>query len=127
MRGRSLLEWLARGLALALFLPWFALQIVAASLEVARLVLDPRRQPKPGWVPYSVSRPSKVLATLLGLFLSLTPGTLAVEYDPERALLEIHTLDTPSVETVTRSVRRIEERILAWFGRVGHTVLGRDA
>ena len=54
-------------------------------------------------------------ATLLGALLTLTPGTLALEYDENRGLLYIHALDTRQREEVTGMLTELERRLLAWL------------
>jgi multicomponent Na+:H+ antiporter subunit E len=55
------------------------------------------------------------MATLLGALLTLTPGTLALEYDENRGLLYIHALDARQREEVTGLLNELERRLLAWL------------
>lgn len=101
------------------FLLWFIVQVFMASAGVARLVLARRVHPRPAVVAVRLQRADDRLATVLGCLLTLTPGTLALDYDPTAGLLYVHVLDADSVREVETAVRRIEDRLLAWID-AGH-------
>ena len=103
------------------FAAWFALAVFKAVLGVARVVLAPRVEPRPAVVAIRLREPDARVATLLGCLLTLTPGTLALDYDAERGLMYVHALDAADAEEVETNVRAIEARLLAWL----HA--GRDA
>ncbi|PTD96947.1 Na+/H+ antiporter subunit E [Pseudothauera lacus] len=97
------------------FVGWFALEILKASLDVARLVLARRVAIAPAVLRVRLVRRDERVATLLGCLLTLTPGTLALDYDAAGGVLYVHALDTDGASAVEDSVRRIEARLLAWL------------
>jgi multicomponent Na+:H+ antiporter subunit E len=97
------------------FVFWFALEVFRASFDVARLVTAWKVDATPAIVPVRLAVQKDWVATLVGMLLTLTPGTMAMEYDSRAGLLYIHVLDTESVDTVDAAVRRIETRLLAWL------------
>lgn len=97
------------------FLFWFALEVVKASVDVARVVFALKRQPRPAIVPIALTRRDERIATLVGCLLTLTPGTMAMEYDTDSGLMYVHALDAESVGEVESGVREIERRLLAWI------------
>lgn len=97
------------------FAVWFVAEVIKASVDVARVVFALGRAPRPAIVPVRLSRADERLATVVGCLLTLTPGTMAMEYDPESALMYVHALDAGSVEEVEAGVRAIESRLLAWM------------
>lgn len=110
----------ARALELGtVFCVWFLGQVFRASLQVARLVLARRVRVAPAVLAYPVRERGAGTVTLLGLLLTLTPGTLALEYDEARGLLYIHALDARRREGVEQLVREVERRLLAWMGAGG--------
>lgn len=94
---------------------WFAKEVFKASFDVARVVFSVQVRPSPAIVRIVLSRRDERLATLVGCLLTLTPGTMALEYDPETGELYVHALDTLTVESVEESVREIESRLLEWM------------
>lgn len=97
------------------FVVWFAIEVVKASLDVARLVLARRVTTAPAVVRVTLQRRDERLATLIGCLLTLTPGTMALEYEPHTGVLYVHALDIDAQSRVELAVREIETRLLAWI------------
>lgn len=97
------------------FVVWFVGEIFKASFDVARLVLRPGISTRPAVVAIRLKRADDGIATLIGALLTLTPGTLALEYDRESRMMYVHALDADSTDEVERGVRRIEFRLLRWI------------
>ena len=94
---------------------WFAREIVYASVDVARVVFALNCAPRPAIVTVRLLRRDDRVATLVGGLLTLTPGTMAMDYEPETGLMYVHTLDAENVDCIERGVREIEARLLAWI------------
>lgn len=94
---------------------WFAREIVYASVDVARVVFALNCAPRPAIVAIRLVRRDDRIATLVGGLLTLTPGTMAMEYESETGLMYVHALDAENVESVEMGVREIEARLLAWI------------
>jgi len=102
--------------------PWRALillvrflgDVVLASLHVAALALRPRL-PRSAVIEVQLANDSDLLQHLTGLAVSLVPGSLIIDADPQRRTLLIHLLDVEHdpVDEMTRSVLAQEERIRA--------------
>jgi multicomponent K+:H+ antiporter subunit E len=86
--------------------------IVVANLAVARLVLQPGRQPRSAWirVPYALEDPRAV--TLLATIITTTPGTVSCVVDEERREILVHALDAPDPDAVAAEIRQRYERPL---------------
>lgn len=97
------------------FAGWFVVEVVRASLDVARLVLARRVEVSPAVVPVALARADDRVATLIAALVTLTPGTLALAYRSESRTLYVHALDAGSAAEVEEGVRRIEARLLAWL------------
>ena len=67
--------------------------IVVSNLVVARLVLDPRSRPRPGWVPVALDTRHPTAIALFASIITMTPGTVSCVVDEERGLLLVHALD----------------------------------
>lgn len=93
--------------ALARFLPRFLWDVVVANFQVAYLILDVRRRPRPHWlvIPLELEDPHAI--TALANVISLTPGTVSSELGPRRRTLLVHALD---VENPDQEVARIRTR-----------------
>lgn len=112
------------------FAGWFVLEVLKASLDVARIVLGRRVDPQPAVVAFALREHDDRIATLLGCLLTLTPGTLALDYLPASGTLYIHAIDARDAAEVEDGVRAIEARLLAWLHageQTEHRPKGRDA
>ncbi|MFB8829287.1 Na+/H+ antiporter subunit E [Azotobacter sp. CWF10] len=99
----------------SVFILWFIGQVFLASLHVASLVLARRIRVEPAVVAVSLRRPEARLATLLGCLLTLTPGTLALEYRETEGTLFVHALDARNPAAVEAMLRELERRLLHWL------------
>ena len=78
------------GLRLIGFWAWLAKEVVRSSIEVARLVLDPRLPISPQIVEFQAAASHPVDQAILGNSITLTPGTLTL--DVHRGILKVHCL-----------------------------------
>ena len=97
------------------FTLWFGAEVFKASLDVARIVLGRKVAPQPAVIVLRLARPDDRIATLLGCLLTLTPGTMALEYLPESGLRYTHAIDAKEAAAVEAGVRAIERRLLRWI------------
>lgn len=102
-----------------IFVPWFTWQIFKASMDVAKIVLNPRYQVESAVVRVPLQIRDKRLVTVLGCLLTLTPGTLALDYRARTGDMFVHVLDTQSVDSVTLAIGEIERRMMRWVRPLG--------
>lgn len=102
-----------------IFISWFTYQVFRASLDVAKIVLNPRRQIESAIVPVFLQTRDKRLITLIGCLFTLTPGTLAVDYWPDTGEMFVHVLDIHSIESAADSIAAIERRLMRWIQPLG--------
>ena len=69
---------------------WLAKEIVRSSIEVARVVIDPRLPISPQVVEIEATARHPVYQAILANSITLTPGTLAL--DVHRGVIKVHTL-----------------------------------
>jgi multicomponent K+:H+ antiporter subunit E len=79
--------------------------IVVANIEVARLVLGPTRRLRPAFVEFELELRDEFAITVLASTISLTPGTVSADFDRERGVLLIHSLDVPDTEALCHHIR----------------------
>lgn len=99
----------------AAFSLWFVAEVFKASADVARLALGRTVRPQPAIVRIRLIRPDDGLATVLACLLTLTPGSMAVDYDAGHGLMYVHAIDADSAEAVEADARRIERWLLRWL------------
>lgn len=84
-------SWVRQIPGVLLYLPWLAWEIVKSNLEVARLILSPAHALSPTIFWLKPQPESDFGKALLANSITLTPGTVTLDYDPEEGLL-IHAL-----------------------------------
>lgn len=75
---------------LAPYLLWLFGQMLLSAVQVARVVLQPRRHLEPHLIQFRSEQPSLVAGVILANSITLTPGTLTIELNDNR--LVVHAL-----------------------------------
>jgi multicomponent K+:H+ antiporter subunit E len=75
-----------------------------ANLTVARLVLDPRRQPAPRWVVVEHTLRDPRAVTLLATIITMTPGTVSTVVDEKHSRILVHALDAEDPQAVAAEI-----------------------
>jgi len=97
------------------FLAVFVCELVVAAVEQLRIVLAPRIDVNPGWIRFGTELETPAMRVLLGVVLSLTPGSLTYEeLISEQGACEIalHVLDLRDEERLVERIRTRFETLL---------------
>ena len=98
-------------------MPCWSADIVVANIQVARQVLGPLERIRPGFVEVPLDLEDAFVATLLAGIVTLTPGTVSIEVDMERKLLNVHALDVPDAAALIAEIKtRYEVPLKEIFG-----------
>lgn len=113
LAGRFNAWWAAR------YLAYFFWHLAVASFQVAWLAVRPGPPPRTSIIAIKLGTRSDFLLTMVGLTVSLIPGSLVVEVDRYRSTLYLHVLNTPTqrqLRTMRAQARRIEELLIRAVG-----------
>ncbi|MBC9944831.1 Na+/H+ antiporter subunit E [Leucobacter sp. cx-328] len=113
LAGRFNLWWAIR------YLAHFFSQLAIASWNVAWLSVKPGPAPKTSIIEVPLRTRSDFILTMVGLTISLIPGSLVVEVDRYRSTLYLHAIDTPTgveVAAMRAEVARIERLLILAAG-----------
>ena len=88
----------------------FVVDLVAASLAVARIVLAPRRGNRPAIVAVPVDARTEWGVALFAYLVSLTPGSTCLHVADDRRTLYVHFLDAPDAEARAAGIKALYER-----------------
>ena len=88
-------EKLPRGLV---YWPWLLWQMVLSSLNVARIILDPRLPISPTMVRVDAGQSRAVGLVTYANSITLTPGTLSVEVSQARKQIWVHAITRANAE-----------------------------
>jgi multicomponent Na+:H+ antiporter subunit E len=102
-----------RVLSLALL---FLKELALSAWTVARTVLRPRMEIRPGIFAFPLTVERDLEITLLANLITLTPGTLSVDVSEDRRTLYVHALDCSDPEATKRAIASgFERKIMEAF------------
>lgn len=99
--GPRFFSKLAGALHVVLLFGW---ELVVSNLQQLRVVFGPARLVQPHWLQFRTEIESPLLRALLGMMISLTPGTMTVDIDDD-GTVSIHVLVAEDDATVIRRLR----------------------
>ncbi|PPC81124.1 MAG: Na+/H+ antiporter subunit E [Methylotenera sp.] len=79
--------------------------IMIASMDVAKRVLGPLDKIKPAFIEVPLDMQNPYVGTLLASIVSLTPGTVSIDIDRSRWVLQVHALNVEDAEALIQSVK----------------------
>ena len=98
------------------FLAVLLFDIVVANLQVALVILVPKRGVRSGFVSVPLEVRGDFAITVLASTISLTPGTVSVELSSDRRMLYLHYLREDDPQALAMKVKqRYERRIREIF------------
>ncbi len=80
--------------------------ILLANWAVARRVVGPVAALHPAFIEVPLDLRDPFAATVLGSVVSLTPGTVSIDVDRERWVLQVHALDAPDPQALIREIKQ---------------------
>lgn len=104
---------LRRPAMLPRLLPVVLWDILVANITVAWIVLTrPNERLRPQFlrVPLDIRDPYAIIS--LASIITLTPGTVSVQLDPDQWVLHVHALDCPDADAAIAEIKRRYERPL---------------
>lgn len=107
----------------AWFVLWFIGQIVISAGAVVKDVLTPGQGSTPRVVRLPLSSEREVHTGLLGMFITLTPGTLTLgvveDQGPSGQAMIVHSMYDDDAEAALVGLREMERRTIAAFSLRG--------
>ncbi len=92
------------------FVFFFLYELTKANLNMARIVLSPKPDLKPGVIAVPVDLPNDAAITLLVNLITLTPGTLGLDVSNDKKIIYVHALDARNVEAFRAYIKSGFER-----------------
>lgn len=94
----------------------FIHELVKSALKVARIVITPKIDIRPGIIAYPLTVDRNFEITMLANLITLTPGTLSVDVSADRKILFVHCINVPDKEATIKEIRNsFERRIMEAF------------
>ena len=97
---------MTRTRALLMLLTNLLQELILSGWSTARVILAPRGQVQPGFARLDYGDLGPDAASLLGVLVTLTPGTTSLEIDTERHEIRLHILDASQSEATLAAIQR---------------------
>lgn len=95
------------------FALFFTKELVVSSWRVARDVVKPLPQMRPGVIGIPLDAETDLEITMLANVISLTPGTLSLDVSPDRKTLYIHAMYVINPDDLRKEIKDgLERRLL---------------
>lgn len=102
--------------AVSVYLVDFVYELLTANIDVVKRVLAPTLRFDPGVVIVPLRVESNAAITTIANSITLTPGTLTMDYDADANALHVHAVDIGDVEALVAPIRRWERYVIDIFG-----------
>lgn len=97
------------------FVVLFLWEVLTANVDVAYRVLHPRMPIEPDVVEVPLRVESDAAITTIANSITLTPGTLTMDHDPDTNTLYVHGIIGRRRDEVLKPIRRWEDLLLVCF------------
>jgi multicomponent Na+:H+ antiporter subunit E len=97
----------------------FLTEVLTANIDVARRLLSPSMPIEPDVIVIPLRVESDIAITTIANSITLTPGTLTMDYGDDRNVLYVHAIDASDRQAVLDPIRTWEDYALVIFDETG--------
>ncbi|ARK29282.1 Na+/H+ antiporter subunit E [Halalkalibacter krulwichiae] len=90
----------------------FFKELIKANIDVIKIILSPKLNIKPGIVAVPTKLETDWELTLLAALVSLTPGTLSMDFSDDNKFIYIHAIHVPDKEEMIKQIQDTFERAI---------------
>ncbi|TWI56360.1 Na+/H+ antiporter subunit E [Halalkalibacter nanhaiisediminis] len=90
----------------------FFKELILANIDVMKIVLSPKLDIEPGIIALPTNLKSDWELTLLASLITLTPGTLSMDFSDDSKYIYIHAINVPDKEEMIRQIHNTFERAI---------------
>jgi len=90
----------------------FAVELIKANIDVIKTVTRPKLDNTPQIIAYPTKLTSNFELTLLASLVSLTPGTITLDFSADNHLIYIHGLDVPRKQDEIHKIKNTFEKAI---------------
>lgn len=100
----------------------FIFEVIKANIQVALWIPRSNAHLRPAFIRIPLTIRHELGLVSLAQMITLTPGTLSLEFTPEHDFLLVHVIHAPDPEAVIREIKDVFERpLIEIFGEGGTT------
>ena len=90
----------------------FSYELILANIDVIKIVLSPKMNIKPGIIAVPTVLKTEWEVTLLASLISLTPGTLSMDFSEDGKTIYVHSIHVPDKEEAIKQIHNTFERAI---------------
>ena len=110
------LSYLARIKRVTSLMLLFLTELVMSAWKVAKIVIQPKIDIKPGFFAYELKTDRDAEITMLANLITLTPGTLSVDVSEDKKTLYVHAVHIDDIEAMREDIETgFEAKIMEAF------------
>lgn len=95
------------------FILYFFYDMIKANIEVTIDVLTPNYNMRPGVIKYEMDAKTDFEITMLANMISLTPGTLVIDFSTDKKYMYIHAMYLKDIDRFKKNMKeRTEKKLL---------------
>lgn len=102
----------ARAWAVIKLIMLFGVELIKANVAMVKIVLQRQLRHQPGIVAFETRLTSQVEITLLAALISLTPGTVSMDFSADGQTIYIHAIDVPNKAALIKDIQQSFERAI---------------
>ena len=93
------------------FLLYYLQEVILSNISIAADILTPKHRMSPAIVDVKLYAKNENEILAIANLVSMTPGTLALDYDQERNVLKVHAMYFDDPEKFRKSMEKLQMRI----------------
>ncbi|SDY50189.1 multicomponent Na+:H+ antiporter subunit E [Evansella caseinilytica] len=90
----------------------FNYKLVLSNIDVIKIVLSPKLDIEPGIIAVPTALKTEWEVTLLASLISLTPGTLSMDFSEDGKTIYVHSIHVPDKEEAIKEIHDSFERAI---------------
>ncbi|TCI69646.1 MULTISPECIES: Na+/H+ antiporter subunit E [unclassified Exiguobacterium] len=104
--------YMRRVIAAFKLLALFIKELILSNIDVVKVLLSPKFEIEPGIIEVSTELKSGWELTLLVSLISLTPGTIVMDFSEDNKSLFVHSIHVPDKEEMIREIHETFEKAI---------------
>lgn len=101
-----------RVFALFKLLALFIYELILANIDVIKIVISPKMDIQPGIIAVPTKLNTEWEVTLLATMISLTPGTLSMNFSEDGKTIFVHSIHVPDKEEAIKQIHNTFEKAI---------------
>lgn len=90
----------------------FSKELILANWDVIKIVLSPKMNIQPGIIAVPTKLETEWELTLLASLISLTPGTLSMDFSDDNKTIYIHSIHVPDKDAMIKQIHNTFEKAI---------------